>query len=129
MKRIALPVLGKRFSSHFGGAEAFALFDADETTQTITKRSIHPAPPHAQGSFPTFLASQGVDVVIAAGMGPRAVQILEANGIEVILGAAGNDPEALAQAYLEDNLDATGESCHDHGHSHGPGQFGHSHTH
>ncbi len=112
MKRIALPVIGNRFSSHFGGAEAFVIFDADETTHTIAERSIHPAPPHAQGSFPAWLASQAVDVVIAAGMGPRAVQILEANGIEVVLGAAGDDPEALAQAYLEGNLDATGESCH-----------------
>ncbi len=62
--------------------------------------------------------------MIAAGMGPRAVQILEANGVQVVLGAMGQDPDALVAAYLEGSLAATGESCHDHGHGHG-GHCGH----
>ncbi len=127
MKRIAVPVLGGRFSSHFGGAEGFAVYEADEANGTITGRTVHPAPAHAQGSFPAFLARQGVDVVIAAGMGPRAVQLLQANGVEVILGATGEDPEALVGAYLDGSLSATGESCHEHsqpGHHHG-GRCGH----
>lgn len=127
MKTIAVPVLGGRFSSHFGGAEGFAVYQADEVNKTVADRVLHPAPPHAQGSFPAFLAQLGVDVVIAAGMGPRAVQILEANGIEVVLGARGQDPDALVTSYLDGTLAATGESCHDHGHGHGPGQLGHGH--
>jgi predicted Fe-Mo cluster-binding NifX family protein len=124
MKKIAVPVLGGRFSSHFGGAEAFAVYQADEATKTIADKVIHPAPPHAQGSFPAFLAQIGADVIIAQGMGPRAVQILESNGIEVVLGAMGEDPDALVTAYLEGTLAATGESCHEHGHGHG-GHCGH----
>ena len=129
MTRIALPVLGGQFSSHFGGAEGFAIYEVDESTGTITGSSVHPAPPHVQGSFPAWLAQQGVDVVIAAGMGPRAVDILQANGIDVVLGATGQDPEVLVGAYLDGTLTATGESCHENGHGHGPGQWGHGHGH
>ncbi len=121
MKTIAVPVLGGRFSSHFGGAEGFAVYQADEATQTVAEKVIHPAPPHAQGAFPAFLDQVGADVIIAGGMGPRAVQILEANGIEVVLGAVGEDPDAIVAAYLEGTLAATGESCHDHGHGYGHG--------
>jgi len=129
MKKIALPVIGGAFSSHFGGAEAFAVYEADETTGEVLGATVHPAPPHDRGSFPAWLASQGVDVVIAAGMGPRAVDLLQANGIEVVLGAAGRDPGAMVAAYLDGTLTATGESCHDHGHGHGPGSHGHARHH
>ena len=127
MKKIALPVIGGAFSSHFGGAEAFAIYEVDEAAGTVLGHTVHPAPPHERGSFPAWLASQGVDTVIAAGMGPRAVQILQANGIEVVLGASGRDPRAMVAAYLEGTLAATGESCHDHGHGHGPGHHGPGH--
>ena len=121
MKKIAIPVLSGRFSSHFGGAEGFALFDVDENEGRIVDRIDHPAPPHAMGSFPAWLRDQGVDVILAAGMGPRAVEMLQASGVEVVLGASGDDPDDLVQAWLNGTLTATGESCHDHGHHHGPG--------
>jgi len=127
MKKIALPVLNGLFSSHFGGAEGFAVFDIEEDSKTIGDMVFHQAPEHALGSFPGWLAGQGVDIVIAAGMGPRAVQMLQANGIEVVLGASGREPEGLVKAYLDGTLSASGESCNDHGHhAHGSGHSHHS---
>jgi len=126
MRKIALPILGGRFSSHFGGAEGFAVFSVDEAEGRVIEQTDHPAPAHATGSFPRWLASQGVHTIIAAGMGPRAVQMLQASGIEVILGASGDDPEALVREWMEGRLTATGESCHDHGYHHGAGN-GHGH--
>ncbi len=126
MKKIAIPVLGGRFSSHFGGAQGFAVFTVDEGEGRVLQREDFPAPPHSMGAFPSWLASQGVDTIIAAGMGPRAVAMLQASGVEVILGASGEDPEAMVRAWLEGTLTATGESCHEHGHHHGAGT-GHDH--
>jgi len=122
MKKIAVPVIGGRFSSHFGGADSFALFTVDGEDGGIVGRETPPAPPHEMGAFPRWLAAQGVETVLAAGMGPRAVDILQREGIEVVLGVGGDDPEALVVAYLGGELQATGESCHDHGfHGHGEG--------
>lgn len=121
MRKIALPVVRGRFSSHFGGAEGFAIFTVDEENGQVIERTDHPAPPHSMGSFPAWLAGQNVDAVIAAGMGPQAVQMLRASGVEVVLGAAGDDPEAMVRAFMAGELTATGESCHDHGHHQGPG--------
>ncbi len=125
MKKIAIPLLGGRFSSHFGGAEGFTVFTVDTEQDAVLRREDHPAPEHAMGSFPAWLASRGVNVVIAAGMGPRAVQMLQASGIEVVLGAAGDDPRAMVEAWMAGELTATGESCHDHGRHHGPGAAPH----
>lgn len=123
MRKIAVPVIGGRFSSHFGGADSFAVFTLDEAGGGIVGRETPPAPPHERGAFPRLLAEQGVGTVLAGGMGPRAVDILAREGIEVVLGVNGDDPEALVRSYLEGTLEATGESCHDHG-FHGHGESG-----
>jgi predicted Fe-Mo cluster-binding NifX family protein len=44
-------------------------------------------------------------------MGPRAVQILQHFGIEVVLGIEGGEPEQLVRAYLDGTLAASGEGC------------------
>lgn len=129
MKKVAVPVLSGQFSTHFGGCEGFAVYEIDESSQSVSAPSVLATPAHVQGAFPGFLAREGVHVVIAGGMGPRAVQIFEANGIEVVLGVTGRDPDALVAQYLQGTLVATGESCHDqghdHGHGHGDGHGGH----
>ena len=35
MMKVAIPMIEGRFSEHFGGAEAFGLFEVDETPKTI----------------------------------------------------------------------------------------------
>ena len=69
--------------------------------------------------------------ILAGGMGPRASNILVGQGIDVVLGADGDDPEAMVRAYLDGTLTFSGELCHDHGfhdcdhgYSHGAGGCG-----
>lgn len=126
---IAVPVSDGRFCSHFGGAENFALYTVDSNDETITGCELKAPPEHGRGVFPMWLRSQGVTTVIAGGMGPRAAAIFLAQGIEVVLGAEGDDPESMAHAYLDGTLSTNGELCHDHGfhdcgHDHGPGGQG-----
>ena len=44
-----------------------------------------------------------------------AVDIFERQGIEVVLGVQGEDPEVIAHRYLAGTLETTGEVCHEHG--------------
>jgi ATP-binding protein involved in chromosome partitioning len=111
MSRIAVPLLNGRFTEHFGGADQFGLFDLDEATRSITGRTVAAPPAHERGAFPVWLREQGVTAVLAGGMGPRAVQILQRFGIETTLGIEGDEPEQIVRAYLDGTLVASGEGC------------------
>jgi len=52
-------------------------------------------------------------VIIAGGMGYRAQQLFAQNGIKVVVGAPGNDPESVVSDYLNGTLQ-TGENPCDH---------------
>lgn len=113
--KIAVPLRDGRFSSHFGGAEAFALFTVDEASREVSEKNLAAPPEHGRGVFPMWLRQLGVTTVLAGGMGPRASNIFAGHGIDVVLGAAGDDPEVMVKQYLEGTLEASGELCHDHG--------------
>lgn len=122
--RIAIPLNDGKFCEHFGGAQAFALYDVNEGERTIGNHLFGAPPEHGRGVFPMWLKQQGATVVLAGGMGPRAVGILAHQGIEVVLGVQGDDPELIARSYLAGTLETSGEVCHQHGfhdcgHDHG----------
>ena len=115
VKTIAIPLMDGRFSDHFGGAQAFALYRIDEATGQVTERRVLPTPEHGRGIYPVWLSQQGADVVLAGGMGPRATGILAQHGIQVVLGIRGDDPDSVVGQYLDGTLVATGEPCQEHG--------------
>ena len=111
--RYAMPVKGDKLSSHFGPCETFALFDVDENTKEIIGREEVPSPGHEPGVLPAFLAEQGASVIIAGGMGSRAVSLFESNRIQVVLGAPEGEPEDVMRAFLDGTL-AVGDNECDH---------------
>jgi predicted Fe-Mo cluster-binding NifX family protein len=107
---------------HFGHCETFALIDVDEETKQITNQAVVEAPPHQPGLLPSWLAAQGAKLIIAGGMGMRAIEMFAHQGIEVVIGAPPQTPEAIAGAYLEGTLktgvnacDGGGGACGKHG--------------
>jgi len=112
---IAVPIREGRFSSHFGGAEAFALYIVDDESREVSEQCLAAPPEHGRGVFPMWLRKQGVTTILAGGMGPRASNILVGHGIDVVLGADGDDPETMVRAYLDGTLSFSGELCHEHG--------------
>jgi predicted Fe-Mo cluster-binding NifX family protein len=113
--KIAVPLQNGRFCSHFGGAEAFALYAVDPMDRSIGEPHTGAPPDHGRGVFPMWLHRQGATVVLAGGMGPRAIGILAQHGIEVVLGIEGDDPVDLVEQYVNGTLEATGRPCHEHG--------------
>jgi ATP-binding protein involved in chromosome partitioning len=124
MMKIAVPMVQGRFSEHFGGAESFGLYDVDETAKAILANIEAQAPPHERGAFPRWLHEQGANVILAGGMGPRAVQMFEQYGIQVVPGVTGDAPEAVVKAFLAGTLMATGDLCSG-GHLHACGDHDH----
>jgi predicted Fe-Mo cluster-binding NifX family protein len=111
--KYAVPVSGGTLSPHFGHCETFDFFDVDETGKTIVNRQSVRSPEHQPGLLPAWLAQQGANVVIAGGMGPRAVELFRQNGIDVVLGAQEIDPERAVLSHLSGVL-TTGENICDH---------------
>ncbi len=111
--RIAIPVAQGRLCMHFGHCEQFALVDVDTENKTIEKIEMVTPPPHQPGVLPPWMAEQGVNLVIAGGMGARAISFFEQLGVKVIVGAPSDTPERVVQSYLNGTLQ-TGQNVCDH---------------
>lgn len=125
--KIAIPVENGYLHEHFGGCHQFALVEVDASQLTATHTDVVSAPEHRPGLLPVWLKEQGVHVVIAQGIGRRALALLENNGIAVRAGTPGATVAQLIAAYLAGDLTSAPEGCehhghlhhHDHGHHHG----------
>ena len=113
MTRIAIPLADGRLCAHFGHCQQFALLDVDEKTGKATTQKLLTPPPHEPGVLPSWLHGLGATVIIAGGMGQRAQQIFEQNGIKVVVGAPAQSPEQLVADYVAGTL-ATGANLCDH---------------
>lgn len=111
--KIAIPMADGRLCMHFGHCQQFALVEVDEATRQATQTAFVTPPPHEPGVLPRWLHEQGVNLVIAGGMGGRALQLFAQNGIEVVVGAPVETPENLVAAYLSGTL-ASGTNACDH---------------
>ena len=111
--KIAIPLATGRLCMHFGHCEEFAIVEVDEKTrEIITMNNLQP-PAHEPGALPAWLHEQGVNIIIAGGMGQRAQQLFTRNDIKVVVGAPSQTPDELIMAYLDGNLQ-TGDNICDH---------------
>ncbi len=116
--KIAIPVNDtegpeSEVSPHFGRAAGFILFDSESgETETIANTSEHTG---GSGKPPELLEDAGVDVVLCANLGRRAVAMFKQLGIGVCTGASGTARETF-EAWKNDELDEATEegACRGH---------------
>ena len=120
--KIAIPVENGRLHEHFGGCRQFALVEVDATAMRALRTEIVVAPEHRPGLFPAWLGERGVRVVIAGGIGKRALASFALSGIVVRAGEPGATVAELVDAYLAGHLTSTPEGCEHHGGRHDHGQ-------
>jgi len=111
MVKYAVPVSGGEVCPHFGHCEHFALIDVDPAAKQITGKNMVASPGHEPGFLPGWLAQQGANIILAGGMGQRAVDLFKQAGVQVIVGARENDPEKAVLAHLNDTLDTDANFC------------------
>jgi ATP-binding protein involved in chromosome partitioning len=109
--KIAIPMAEGALCNHFGHCEQFALIDL-QGKNIIQKVMITP-PPHEPGLLPRWLGEKGVDLIIAGGMGQRAVSLFNERGIKVLTGAPQLNVEELIAHYVNQTL-ITGDNVCDH---------------
>lgn len=111
--RIAVATEDGQVSVHFGRCAEFILYDVENGK--ITRKAVVKNPGHRPGFLPEFLGDQGVNCVIAGGMGSRAHEAFERRGIDVVTGIVGNSDEAV-ERFLAGCLSQGRELCdHQHG--------------
>jgi predicted Fe-Mo cluster-binding NifX family protein len=111
--KVAIPLANGKLAMHFGHCERFALIEVDNAERKIIGREDIEAPPHQPGLLPPWLAQRGATMIIAGGMGQRALGLFAGQGIQVVLGAGADTPEKLVSDYLAGTLQ-TGANVCDH---------------
>jgi predicted Fe-Mo cluster-binding NifX family protein len=101
--------------AHFGRAACFSILDEDsDEVQVLVNDGEH----HGGARTPAqIILESGADVVLASGMGPKAVMLLQGAGLRVCFGAQGTVRQAV-DAYRDNRLpDANAATaCKDHQH-------------
>ena len=111
--KIAIPVTDGKLSAHFGHCEQFAIIDVDSDNKNIKSQELVLPPVHEPGVLPRWLSGLHVELIIAGGIGRRAQQLFAQSGIDVVIGAAVDNPEELARQYLNGQLQS-GQNICDH---------------
>ena len=107
--KFAIPLAEGKLTAHFGHCQEFALVEV-QANQIKSKETLVP-PPHEPGVLPKWLHELGTSVIIAGGMGARALELFAQNNIKVIVGASALAPEELVQQYLDNSLQTGGNVC------------------
>lgn len=107
--KFAIPLAEGKLTAHFGHCREFALVDVEDN-EIKAKETLEP-PPHEPGVLPRWLHGLGTNVIIAGGMGARALDLFAQNGIKVLTGAPSLSPEELVQQYLNNTLQIGANVC------------------
>jgi predicted Fe-Mo cluster-binding NifX family protein len=118
--KIAVTTQNDHVFQHFGQSPLFTVYEI-ENGQIKTKELLDPGG-SGHSALAGLLSLSGIDAVICGGIGPGAVNMLGARGIQVISGAEGRT-DAAVRAYLNGQLVGGGSNCDHHGH----GKDGHGH--
>ncbi len=68
-------------------------------------------PPHEPGILPKWIAEKGATDILAGGMGQKAIQIFNANKINVFVGAPQLNSKELVNGFLNGNLTFNANYC------------------
>jgi predicted Fe-Mo cluster-binding NifX family protein len=122
MKRIALACDGGfglkgSIAAHFGRCPSYVLVDlVDDRILGFQVFDNPYYPNHQPGVIPQFIHSQKANVMIAGGMGPRAIDLFTQLGIDVAIGVQGKVRDVV-ESYLRGEIQGI-VACEHHGHDH-----------
>jgi predicted Fe-Mo cluster-binding NifX family protein len=108
-RKFAVPTSDGLLDAHFGHCRQFALVDVEDSE--IKKVTYIDAPPHQPGLLPSWLAERGSTDIIAGGMGQRAIDLFNEQGVNVFVGAPRLTPEELVEGFLKEALSFSANYC------------------
>lgn len=115
--------LESQVAHHFGRCPFFAIVDVEGNEVSCVELINNPYyGNHQPGQVPGFIQQQNANVMLAGGMGRRAIDFFHQLGIEAATGVSGSIRDAL-ESYLGGELSGAApckesEEHHGHGHHH-----------
>lgn len=110
MKKIAVPTDNSgMLDGHFGHCKFFTIIDV-KNEEIVSEEKIVP-PPHEPGLLPRWLAEQKVTDILAGGMGNRAIQIFNQNGVNVFVGAPKMNATELVKGFTDNSIEFSANYC------------------
>ena len=120
--KIAVPITKENnIDSHFGHCESYQVFTISDKKEIKNIKKVEsPQGCGCKSDIASQLASDGVSIMLAGGIGGGAINVLNNSGIEVIRGCSG-DATDVVKLYLSGLVEDSGSSCHHHEghHEHG----------
>ncbi|MCF7886847.1 MAG: NifB/NifX family molybdenum-iron cluster-binding protein [Candidatus Omnitrophica bacterium] len=106
--KVAISTDSGHVSAHFGRCPAFTLVEFEDG-KVLSKEEIS-NPGHHPGYLPEFLKKEGADVIVAGGMGQRALELFSQSGIQVVVGVGGKIDEVITKL-VENRLEGGESLC------------------
>ena len=120
--KIAVPVTStNQVDGHFGHCEFYSIFDIsaeDEIAEVKTILSVEGC--GCKSNIASVLAADGVEIMLAGGIGGGAINVLANSDIYVVRGCSGNATEVV-KSFVAGAITDSGESCHQHEAHHAEG--------
>lgn len=117
--KIAVPVThDHQIDDHFGHCEFYNVYTVDsklEITNITTLKS--PQGCGCKSNIAQVLSNEGVDTMLAGGIGAGAINVLMSWGINVVRGCSG-DAKQVVTDYIHGKVSDSGSSCAHHEHHH-----------
>jgi predicted Fe-Mo cluster-binding NifX family protein len=113
--KIAVPVSKEnKIEEHIGNTEFYNIFTISDKKEIAKIKAMKsPGGCGCNTDIAADLASEGVSVVIAAGIGGGSTKAFNKSGISVISGYSGDSAEVV-KLYLAGKVEDKGSSCHNH---------------
>lgn len=120
--KIAVPVTSdNQIDSHFGHCDSYGVYTISEKNEITDFKTVKsPEGCGCKSDIASVLASDGVEVMLAGGIGGGAINVLNSSGIEVIRGCSGKADE-IVKLYIAGLVKDSGSSCHHHEEHHHDG--------
>ncbi|MBN1160250.1 MAG: NifB/NifX family molybdenum-iron cluster-binding protein [Candidatus Diapherotrites archaeon] len=109
--KVAIATEDNEISLHFGRCKKYIIAEVKDGKAKKIKE-ITP-PKHEPGALPELLEKEGINTIIAGGMGPLAIEMFNKMKINVISNATG-DVETALDNYAKGKLKKFEEACEDH---------------
>ena len=92
---VAAPYLNGEINAHFGSTQAFLIAETSDGKMTRTAVYEVQGMQHNHSGIAGFLKEQGVQVILAGGMGAPMQQALKQQGFDLFCGVAGPALQAI----------------------------------
>ena len=93
--KIAISTDGSMVSAHFGRCPSFTIVEVKDR-EVVDRKSVD-NPGHHPGFLPQFLHNEGVNAIVAGGMGMSALNLFNQVNIDVVVGVNGSIDDVISK--------------------------------